>query len=147
MRILACVDFTPLCRRVLDQAAELARETSGLLIIAHAAAPEPAFMGYDEPGGPHTREARERELSDEWQQMQAWVTELRNEGLKVADPEFRIGSTVDELLNVADDHDVDIIAVGRVPHSRLHDMLVGSTSTGLARRSMRPVLFVPGDED
>jgi nucleotide-binding universal stress UspA family protein len=47
------------------------------------------------------------------------------------------------LLEVADEVDADLIAVGSRGLGGFPELLLGSTSTQLAQHSRRPVLIVP----
>lgn len=143
MRILACLDFTTVSDDVVAVARDLARDTAGLLTVMHAAAPEPSFVGYDDAGGPLSRDARETELESEREALGRLVGDLRAQGIAVAEPVLRVGATADTILAVAAEIDADVIVAGRHRHSRLHDLLLGNTATELVRHADRPVLIVP----
>ena len=53
------------------------------------------------------------------------------------------GATVDTALKEAKKLDAGIFVVGSHGHGAVYDVLVGSYSTGIIRRSELPVLVVP----
>jgi nucleotide-binding universal stress UspA family protein len=53
-----------------------------------------------------------------------------------------IGSVADRILSLADDHDVDVIAVGTHDRSWLSRLVRPSVSAAVEDRSCRPVLVV-----
>jgi nucleotide-binding universal stress UspA family protein len=53
------------------------------------------------------------------------------------------GSIVETIIREADRLDADLVVVGSHGHGAVFDLLVGSISEGLVRRSSRPVLVVP----
>ena len=55
--ILAAIDFSPISDRVLALASELAEKTGASLVVLHAAAPDPDFVGY-EVGPQYVRDDR-----------------------------------------------------------------------------------------
>ena len=140
--VLACVDFSPTAAAVVDAAAQLAQGMQARLHILHAAAPEPEFVGYDEPGGPEDRDRRADELRDEHARLQELVQRVADDELEVR-PLLVMGATVDVVLAEAERHDSALIVVGSHGHRALHRVLVGSTTDKLLRRSARPVVVVP----
>lgn len=69
--------------------------------------------------------------------------------LRGAPPEVAVGLGVTfgipgvEICRFADEHDVDLIVVGRKQRSQATRLLVGDTADAVARRSRTPCLFVP----
>ena len=140
-RLLAAVDFSPVSGRVLDTAAELARSLGAKLWLIHVAAPEPDFVGYG-PGPQTVRDQRAEELHEKHRELQEEATRLRSAGLEVTALLVQ-GPTVEKLLEEIESLEIDLLVVGSHGHGRLYDVLLGSTSDGLLRRSKRPVLVVP----
>ena len=69
--------------------------------------------------------------------------------LRGAPPEVAVGLGVTfgipgvEICRFADEHEVDLIVVGRKQRSQATRLLVGDTADAVARRSRTPCLFVP----
>lgn len=140
-RILAAVDFSPVSNQLIEQAVSLARVFSAELILLHAAAPDPDFVGYE--AGPQTvRDSRAHELRDEHRDLQRRAEALRGEGLAVES--FLIqGPAREVILERASHFAVDLIVIGSHGHGALYRTLVGSVSEGVLRRATCPVLVVP----
>jgi len=51
------------------------------------------------------------------------------------------------LFDVAEEHDADLVVVGRRGLSRLQSVVLGSVSDAAVRDGRRPVLIVPSGED
>lgn len=51
------------------------------------------------------------------------------------------------LFDVAEEHDADLVVVGRRGMSRLKSVVLGSVSDAAVRDGRRPVLIVPSSED
>ncbi|MCP3936734.1 MAG: universal stress protein [Actinomycetia bacterium] len=147
MKILACVDFTPAADAVVDVVGNLASSSTTTVTLLHVAAPEPAFVGYDDEGGPRSREDRERQLDHERVRIGQQAAILAQRGVETAETVMRVGATTDTILEVADEIDADVVVVGRHRHGRLHDLLLGNTATEVVERSRRPVLIVPPRDD
>jgi nucleotide-binding universal stress UspA family protein len=68
-----------------------------------------------------------------------------------AEPEIVRGSGVGEiaraLLDVAEQHDADLVVVGRRGMGRIRSAVLGSVSDAVVRDGRRPVLVVPGPTD
>jgi len=142
--ILAAIDFSPLAKRVIDVAARLAERTGAPLVVLHAAAPEPDFVGY-EVGPQHVRDQRAGELRKEHHELAGIGEALRARGLDVK-VQLHAGPTVETILESAERADAELIVVGAHRHGRAHRLLLGSVSEGLLRRAPCPVLVVPPDE-
>lgn len=140
--VLACVDLSPASATVVVEAARLARGLGARLHILHAAAPEPEFVGYDEPGGPSDRDHRAGELRDEHGHLGDLAASVADGDLDVT-PLLVMGTTVDVIREEADRHESALIVVGSHGHGALHRLLVGSTTNKLLRTAGRPVVVVP----
>jgi nucleotide-binding universal stress UspA family protein len=139
--ILAAIDFSPLSDRVLAHASELAERTGSPLVVLHAAAPEPDFVGY-EVGPQYVRDQRAEELRKEHHTLAEIGEGLRARGLDVK-VRLHAGPTVETILEVAEHAGADLIVVGAHRHGRAHTLLLGSVSEGLLRKAACPVLVVP----
>ena len=139
--ILAAIDFSPISDRVLELAAELAQGTSSPLVVLHAAAPEPDFVGY-EVGPQHVRDQRASELREEHHKLAAIGDDLRSRGLDVK-VQLHSGPTVETVLDAAQQAGVDLIVVGAHRRGRAARLLLGSVSEGILHKADCPVLVVP----
>ena len=139
--ILAALDFSPVSKQVVEQAASLAERFSAELTLVHVAAPDPEFVGYE--AGPQTvRDSRAREVRAEHRKLQETAESLRARGLS-AHALLIQGPSVEKLLAEADRLHADVIVVGSHGHGALHRALLGSVSEGLVRGARVPVLLVP----
>ena len=141
MILLAAVDFSEAAGAVLEQAAELARLTGAKLVLLHVARPEPDFVGYD-VGPQHVRDHLAVVFVEEHRQLRAWADELKSEGIAAS---YRLvqGATAETILDQAEDLKADLIVVGSHGHGAVYDLLVGSVSESLLRKTDRPVVVVP----
>lgn len=143
--LLVCVDLSPRTARVLEAAVVLAADLGAHVHLLHVAAPEPTFVGYDADGGPHDRDERAGELRSEHAELRELAGRFDAEAVG-ATPLLVEGGTVEIVLEEADRLDVRAVVVGTHGHNRLHRFLVGSTTEKLVRRSTRPVVVVPSDD-
>ena len=139
--IIAAVDFSESSDRVLEAAAEQSRALSSPLLLLHAAAPDPAFVGYDV--GPDTvRDARAHTLRDEHRSLLERSEALRAQGLEVR-AMLVSGATVETVLAEARKHEARMIVVGSHGRGPIGRALLGSVSEGIARGAACPVLIIP----
>ena len=86
-------------------------------------------------------EAAAREIAD------AGAARARAAGLR-AEPETRlgigVGQTAEALFEVAEQHDADLVVVGRRGMGLVKSAVLGSVSDAAVRDGRRPVLVVPG---
>lgn len=142
--LLVCVDLTERTEVVLAAADALAAGTGDTLHVLHVSPGEPAFMGFDPPGGIHDPEDHAVDVEHDRTRLEALVQQagLRSpaERLVVAGP------TVEAIFEIAGGIGASMIVAGRGSHGRLAERLLGSVATELVRRSPIPVLVVPVDE-
>lgn len=141
MNILVAVDLSPASENVVEAAGRVARLTGAKVYILHTAEPEPEFVGYD--AGPEVvRTQVAHEYRREHRDVQALADRLRADGLDATALLIQ-GPTVETALREADNLDAELIVVGTHGHGAVYDVLIGSYSAGIIRKSKRPVLVVP----
>ncbi len=141
MSILVAVDLSPASEKVVEAAGKIAKLTGASVYILHAAEPEPDFVGYD--AGPEVvRTQVAQELRREHRGVQALAEKLRNDGLDATALLVR-GPTVETTLKEAESLKAELIVVGTHGHGAVYDVLIGSYSAGIIRKSTLPVLVVP----
>jgi len=141
MNILVAVDLSPASEKVVEAAGRVARLTGAKVYILHTAEPEPDFVGYD--AGPEVvRTQVANEYRREHRDVQALADKLRADGLDASALLIQ-GPTVETALKEAENLDAELIVVGTHGHSAVYDVLIGSYSAGIIRKSKRPVLVVP----
>ena len=141
MNILVAVDLSPASEKVVEAAGGVAKLTGASVYVLHIAEPEPDFVGYD-AGPVVVRTQVSQELRREHREVQALAKKLRKEGLDATALLIR-GPTVETTLKEADNLKVELIVVGSHGHGAVYDVLIGSYSAGIIRRSKLPVLVVP----
>jgi len=141
MNVLVAVDLSPASEQVIAAAERVARALGAELYVLHVAEPEPDFVGYD-AGPPIVRDQVAEQHRREHRAVQALAERLRTAGIDATALLIR-GPTVDTTLREAERLGAELIIVGSHGRSALYDVLVGSTSAGILRKSPVPVLVVP----
>lgn len=145
MNILVAVDLSPASAKVVEAARGVADLTGATIYVLHVAEPEPDLVGYD-TSPTMVRAQVAEELHEEHREVQALAEQLRDEGLDATALLIR-GPTVATTLKEADSLDAGMIIIGSHGHGAVYDVLVGSYSAGIIRKSKIPVLVVPVKED
>ena len=141
MKLLVALDLSEPTELIVKKAQELAKEMSAQVWILHNAEPAPDVLEFRVD--PQTaRDSLAERFCREHRQIQEIAKRLRKEGLEAKALLVR-GPTVETILKEASDLDVDMIIVGSHGRSAVFQLLVGSVSEGLLRKSRCPVLIVP----
>ena len=143
--ILAAVDFSDVTDAVIEAAYEQAAPKRALIRVVHAAAPDPAFVGYG-AGPVHEIEFRQRTLDDEERKLNSMVERLRERGVQAVS-DLPEGPIVETLLKEVENNDVDMIVVGSHGHGAVFNIIAGSVTQALLHRAKVPVLVVPTKRD
>jgi nucleotide-binding universal stress UspA family protein len=155
--ILVPIDFSDATPRVLDQAKQVAQAFRAEIHLVHVneimPAVPPTTFGYGVAGmpelmpmstGPVLDTAPNPAVVNESQKakLNDWQKEISQAGVKVTLHE-PTGAVIEEILREADAIKPDLIVMGRHGHGAMYNLLVGSATEGVLKRSGRPVLLVP----
>ena len=141
MNVVVAVDFSEVTRRILEVVLALSDGRAMRLYLIHAAAPDPAFIGW-EAGPEVVRKQVATDLRREHRDVETLAAELRDAGRDVTALCVQ-GPTIDSILAQAQQLQAELIVVGSHGHGATYDLLVGSISSGIIRGSKVPVLVVP----
>ena len=145
MSILVAIDFSPVSRRQLEVLRILLRGSSSDVYLLHVAEPDPDFVGFD-AGPTVVRDQIAAEFHREHRQIQELAEELRDTDHKIT-PLLIQGPVVETVLHEAKKLHAGLIVVGSHGHGATYDLVVGSISAGIIRRSPIPVMVVPAQRD
>lgn len=120
---------------ILDHIKPLARMTGARLLLLHVADGWVA-RNYD-----RLQLAESEEMREDRAYLEARATELRAEGFTV-DHLLALGEPADEMIKVAQEHGVDLIAMSTHGHRFISDLLYGSTADKVRHHVDVPVLLL-----
>ena len=141
MKLLVTVDLSKSTPIVVEKAEEIAKPLSAKVWILHNAEPEPDVLEFrTDPQA--AREALAEKFHHEHRQIQEIADQLRETGLE-ATALLVHGPKVDTILKEASDLDVDLIVVGSHGRNAMYQLIMGSVSGEILRKSRCPVLVVP----
>ena len=133
--ILVAVEHSKADEAILDHIISLARMTNGRLLLVHVADGFAARHFED-------LELREsEEIRDDRAYLQRRADELRNAGLQV-DCRLAMGDPATEIIKIADEEHVDLIAMSTHGHRFLADVLHGTTADRVRHLVKVPVLLL-----
>jgi nucleotide-binding universal stress UspA family protein len=145
LNILVAVDLSGATTRVMQVAERIARSMEGAVWVLHVAEAEPDFVGYD--AGPEVvRDQVAKEFREEHRAVQNHASTLREAGVEATALLIK-GPIVDTVLKEAARLEADLLIVGSHGFGALYDLLVGSSSRGILKKSKIPVLVVPVSND
>ena len=147
-RILVALDGSALAEQILPHAEALGRALGSTLILLRATTPLDRVVAELNAGvmlpaagivDPEPIIEAEREEVDEY--LESIAERLRRDGLNVQ-AERQDGPAADAILRVADDQDVNLIAMTSHGRTGLGRLVFGSVAGEVLHRSSRPLLVV-----
>lgn len=143
--ILAATDFSPVTKAVVAQAVALAAGRDSRIVLLHVVNP-PGMSG--SPNGVFTElvpllESMRRVGS---RKLRHWCDFLQRKSIAVETVQVD-GFPSFEILRQAKKLAANYIVIGSHGHSGLYDLLVGSTTGGILRKSKCPILVVPAQRN
>ena len=140
MSLLVALDFSSVADDQLEIVGRLASPNREVFLL-HVAEPDPSFVGFE--AGPETvRDQVADEFHREHEMIQTLADRLRDAGHKVNALLIQ-GPTVQTILEQAEKLGAEVIVVGSHGRGKLFDLVVGSVSAEVIRKSPVPVLVVP----
>jgi nucleotide-binding universal stress UspA family protein len=140
--ILLGIDGSPNSERAADMAADHAKTTGRRLLVAHVIEWSPYSFNT-----PEENEERHKRREEEIDRAGAHIVRPIVERLKKAGVDgetvVRHGHAAEVLSQLAREHDVKQIYIGRIGQSRLRELLFGSVAGSLVQISPVPVTVVP----
>ncbi|MGB5291018.1 MAG: universal stress protein [Lysobacterales bacterium] len=141
MNILVAVDLSPASDVVIEAARGVAELAGVCVYVLHAVETEPDFVCPEsEPVAARNWLAEKFPL--EQSRVQVLADKLLDDGL-YAEPLLVCGNAVDATLKEAATLEAGLIVVGTHGHGAVYNVLIGSYSEGIIRKSNLPVLVVP----
>ena len=154
MKLLVAVDLSEFSEKIVFKAEEIAKALSAKVWLLHIAEPRPvdfSIAGFEpdsiglEVDPQSLRDSLAKRFRAQHRQIQDMADRLRKAGLD-ATALLVQGATVDTILKEASKLDVDMIVVGSHGRGAMYQLLMGSVSEGVLRKSECPILVVPTHE-
>ncbi len=141
MNIIVAVDLSPASAKIIEAAHGVAELTGVSVYVLHVIESEPDYASFAAtPEAQHDKVALDFPV--EYNAVQALVDKLQDDGLDASALMLR-GPAVETTLKEADRLGAGLIVVGTHGHAAVYDVLIGSYSAGIIRKSKLPVLVVP----
>ncbi len=143
--LLVPVDFSDSTEDVLAQAAELARQVSGRLVLLHITEPVAEYVPVGASMDVLSAAPPPLEIENiaEQEDRLADLARPYQEGGLTVDSVSVVGLAVDDILEQAERQKADYIILGSHGHGALYHLFSGSVVTGVLKRAACPVLVIP----
>ena len=139
--ILAALDFSDATPRVVEEAAKLAQAVDGQVVLLHVARVPGAMPHHPTEMAQLAGAIQEIEAAADRQLLET-ERGLRERG--VVTQSLRLtGEPKKDIVEQGERLATDYIVMGSHGHSALHDLVMGSTTNAVIKRSNRAVLVVP----
>jgi nucleotide-binding universal stress UspA family protein len=141
--LLAPIDFSAASGSLLQAATSLAQSLGARLVLLHVLQPvapigDPMMM----PDMAQVAAMQKTAEQDARAQLARAVEEVAAQGVAV-ESEFRDGPASAIILERASALPADLVIMGSHGHTALYDLLLGSTSHAVLKKSPCPVVIVP----
>lgn len=147
-RILVPTDFSDRAERALPHALWLAEEFGAEIHLLHA-----MVLHGDDPGGAEAGERAFPDLGEAYDRLRSWATRRMEESaadldrsrVRVVRAQERGIAAAPTIVEYANDHDVDVVAMATHGRRGVRRMLLGSVTEEVLRTAGCPVLTVRPD--
>lgn len=139
LKILIAVDGSEHANRAIEAVGKMARSSLDLEAILVCVSPEPIFYG------DYTVATIQKIEEDQKQQQNTVLTKAmelaKAQGLKLGEPARAYGVIANEIVRIANDRQVDQIAMGTRGMGAMGNMILGSVAQRVIHQSAIPVLL------
>jgi nucleotide-binding universal stress UspA family protein len=140
--ILVPVDFSPVSRKVVAEAIELAKVTRARIVLMHSVPPAPIIATDLAPlAGSALQLTDDLEKAAD-RHLQRMQRDLKGRGIPV-DTVCTSGFPVTHILAQAKELGASYIVIGSHGHTAFYDLVIGSIASGVLKRAPCPVIVVP----
>ncbi len=139
--ILTPIDFSPVSRKIVDHAAALARALDARVVLLTVLM-EPVFLADYAPSPPRLARLLVGAERTARRSLAAYAARLSRAGVPVS-VELLTGVPADRILARARTLRAAFIVLGSHGHSALFELVAGSTTSLVLRKSTCPVVVVP----
>lgn len=139
--LLVPIDFSRVSRYVLAEAAKLARLTRSRIALLHVVQPPTVISDYGPVFESVVQFTAQAEKASA-RRLASLKAKLKAGGIQTVTV-LKTGSPVFNILEQAKKLAAAYIVVGTHGHTAFYDLLVGSTTSGVLKRTTCPVLVVP----
>ena len=141
MKVLVAVDLSTSTEKILKTVEVVAEALSAKVWLLHVAEPDPDYVGWE--AGPQTvRDMQAEEFRNQHRLIQRIADRLSGKGIDITALLIQ-GSTADTILEEASKMTANMIVVGSHGRGLAYQLVVGSVSEMVLRKSECPVLVVP----
>ncbi len=141
--ILAPVDFSPVSKRIVDEAAQLARALNGRLVLFHVV--NPPIVTQSEFVTQKAAEVATLTLESARDDLNALKTPLEETGLTV-DAVAQLGFAGEAIVEQAKKLQADYVVVGSHGRGAFYDLIIGSTTSRVLKQAGCPVIVIPAEK-
>ena len=134
-RILVAIEHSAADRAILDHVRQLATEVGSELHLVHVA------DGWAARNFDQLQLRESEEMKDDRDYLAKLAADLSAQGLKVS-TELAMGDPADELIRLAGERGVDLLAMSTHGHRFLNDLVRGTTVNRVRHLVKIPVLLV-----
>jgi nucleotide-binding universal stress UspA family protein len=134
-RILVAIEHSPADQAILDHVQQLAAQFGSELHLVHVA------DGWVARNFDQLKLRESEEMKDDRDYLQRVAADLAARGLKVS-TELALGDPADELIRLAQERNVDLLAMSTHGHRFLNDLLRGTTVSRVRHFVKIPILLV-----
>jgi nucleotide-binding universal stress UspA family protein len=143
--ILAPLDGSPRAERILPHVEALAQKFGSRLVLLQVVEPLVAGVSPYDAGSLYLAEEINRRTEEAKQYLAGLQGQLRTQGIE-AQTQVEYGPVISTILEVADQHNVDLIAMASHGRTGLARVFYGSVAAGLLNRAERPLLVIRAQE-
>lgn len=143
--ILTPVDFSSATARVLETASELARAVAGEIVLLHVVQPPMVTSDYG-LAMENVQEILAVSEKTAARQLAHLQSRLASDQVPVRTLQVN-GAPVAAILEQAEKLSAHYVVMGSHGHTAFYDLIVGSTTHGILKKSPCPVVIVPPKEE
>ncbi|MDY9927148.1 universal stress protein [Methanosarcina sp.] len=143
-KIMVATDGSEPVKKAVDTAIEIAKLSGAKLYAVYVVASGGYTVGHPRDIG--WERAMKEHLSAEGKEATAYVENVGNAAAVEVESIFLEGSPANEIVDFAEENDIDLIVMGTLGKTGFQKILLGSVAQNVVRHSRKAVLVVKGME-
>lgn len=140
--ILVATDDSESARKAVDTAIKIAKLNNAKLYAIHVIAPGEVAVTQHDPRDPGWKKQMKENHEAQGREATAYARNAGKTANVTVEPVVLEGNPADEIVNFAEENDIDLVIIGTLGKTGIKRFLLGSVTENVVRHSKKPVLVM-----
>lgn len=140
--ILIATDDSESARKAIDSAIKIAKLNNAKVYAIHVIVPGEIAVTQHDPRDPGWKKQMKENFEAQGREATAYARNAGKTANVIVEPVVLEGNPADEIVNFAENNNIDLVIMGTLGKTGIKRFLLGSVTENVVRHSKKPVLVI-----